>query len=400
MALFRFKVSDRQGRVSEQTVESESRKEASKRLQHRGLVLLEFLGEGDSASVVKKHFWERERFNADMFTERLVPLLDAGIPIEKSLLILADSSENPQEARILNDLRRGLHEGRKLSKLIRDRGRLFPPMYSNIVEAGEESGALPKVMAQLQQFMTDMREFRSFLITSSVYPAVVSVVCVIALAVILGWIVPQFKPMFENSTREPNFWMSSLLQVSDFVQSYWWTLPLALVVLIVLWLIPSVQQKMKNHWDRLVLKLPLFRKVAIWGNLSRFLRTLGVLIESGVHLLDSVSIASRVIQNHTIRDSLNFISNDLRRGEKLSVSLAKSPLVPNMVIRMVSVGEETGQPAEMMGRVAHRYEVELRALLKQVISLFEPLMIVMLALIVGSIMLILFMSLMSMQNLG
>lgn len=398
MPLYRFKVSDRAGKISEMIIEGESQKDATKRLRYRNVVILEFLGEGDSMETGRRNFWEGRGFDSVEFTERLVPLLDAGITLERSLQILAESSEKENEKRLLGDLRRGLHEGRKLSKLIRDRGRIFPPLYSSIVEAGEESGALPQVMGELRRFLTSTREMKNFLISSAIYPVIVLFVSVLTVIFLLGYIIPKFADVFKNSGKDIPALTQALLNVSEFVAGYWWLIIILIVGAIAGGIVASRNPVMKERWDNFLLKMPLIGKIVKLSNLSRLLRTMGVLINSGVHLLDSVAISSKVIQNETLKSSISFVSNDLRRGEKLSVSLSKSEYIPPMVIRMLGVGEETGDPAGMMERIAVRYEEDVRKMLKTLISLFEPAMILTLAVVVGGIMVVLFMSIMSMQG--
>ncbi|MBR4221887.1 MAG: type II secretion system F family protein, partial [Victivallales bacterium] len=152
MPLFRYKVSDADGTVSEQQFEGDSQQDAARRIQRRGLIPLEYLGdaqgEGASGRLMQK------KFNVVEFTDRLVPLLEANIPLERSLGIIADDQDNKTMSTVATELRRGLHEGRKLSDLIRERGTLFPQIYAGVVEAGEEAGALPQVMGELRRFLT------------------------------------------------------------------------------------------------------------------------------------------------------------------------------------------------------------------------------------------------------
>ncbi len=398
MPLYRFKISDTSGKVSETIVEAENQKEAVKRLRARKAVVLDFLGDARDLGERNKHVFKRHRFDPVDFTDRLVPLLEAGITLEKSLQILSDATENPDEKNLINDLRRGLHEGRPFSKLIRDRGKLFPRIYSSIVEAGEESGALAEVMAELRRFMISSKEMKSFLISSSIYPVVVLVVSVCVVLFMMGVIVPKFASVFQSSGKTIPPATQFLISSSELVGSYWW---LSLVAAGgVLFFIRALQTggPIKTAWDRRILKVPLIGRVVHYSNLSRMLRTMSVLMKSGVHLLDTVTISSKVIDNSTLRNSISFLTTDLRKGEKLSVALSKSEYIPPMVTRMLAVGEETGQPGTMMGRIAERFEEEVKKRLKKVIALFEPLMILFLAFVVGAILVIMFMSIMDMQS--
>lgn len=149
MPLFRFKAADRSGAIIETVIEGESQADAVRRLKTRSLTPIDFLGEGDGASS-KKSVFGRSSFSAVEFTDRLVPLLEAGIPLEKSLSIIEDTMEKEADAKFIRDMRQGLHEGRKFSDLVRDRGNMFPRVFGNVVEVGEEAGALPLVLKQMQ----------------------------------------------------------------------------------------------------------------------------------------------------------------------------------------------------------------------------------------------------------
>ena len=190
MPLYKFKVSDQSGKVSELLIEGDSQADATRRIQGRKLMPLAFLGEGAGAAASGAFF--RAKLDVVDFTDRLVPLLEANIPIERALAILGDDQSNPAATRVIRDLRRGLHEGRKLSDLIRDQGSVFPSVYGGVVAAGEEAGALPQVMGQLRNFLTSSAELKSFIISSSIYPGFIAISGIAMLGFVLGVIVPKF----------------------------------------------------------------------------------------------------------------------------------------------------------------------------------------------------------------
>lgn len=395
MPLFKYKVSDESGKVSDLLVDGDSQTDAARRIQRRGLVPLEFLGEGNNATP--RAGWFRPGLNVVDFTDRLVPLLEANIPLERALGILGEGHDNPQTTEIINELRRGLHAGRKLSDLIRERGRMFPQLYAGIVEAGEEAGALPQVMGELRKFMTEAQELRSFIISSSVYPAFIAGSALCMLAFILGVIIPRFASAIAGAGIDSAA-TDFLLGLSHFLRSYWWIFPLLAAA--VAWLILQVQREegpIRRAYDIWILKVPLAGKMVLYANLARLARTMAILMRSGVHLLNTVSIANRVVQNSEIRRSLQELSAELRQGQRLSAALGKSRHIPAMMLRMIAVGEETGAVENMLERTADRYEIDLRRLIKSLLSLFEPLVIIALGLAVGLIVLLMFMAIMDMQ---
>ncbi|MBO4620523.1 MAG: type II secretion system F family protein [Victivallales bacterium] len=395
MPLFKFKVSDSAGKVSELLIDGDSQADATRRIQRRGLLPLAFLGEGAAATSARGR---HSRVDVVDFTDRLVPLLEANIPLERALAILGDGNENPAMSRMIGELRRGLHEGRKLSDLIRDQGSVFPSVYAGVVEAGEEAGALAQVMGQLRNFMTSAAELKSFLISNSIYPAFIAITGLVMLGCLLGIIVPKFATSLAGAGVKSQA-TEFLMAMSNGVRNYWWV-SIVLVVL-VCWLINQIRKPdgaIRRSWDALLMKLPLFQKLVLYSNLARFSRTMAILMRSGVHLLNTVSIANRVIQNWVIRRSLDEVSGELRQGQKISSALAKSKYIPSLMLKMVAVGEETGNVEEMLDRVADRYETDLRKNVKRLLSLFEPVVIILLGLGIFVIVLLMFTAIMDMQH--
>ena len=399
MALFQYKISDAAGKVSTTLVEADSQADATRRLQGRGLTPLECQGEG-AAATGSSGGLRRRGIDVEEFTDRLVPLLEASVPLERALSIVGEGLDDAYSAEVAADLRRGLHEGRKLSALIRDRGAMFPSLYSNVVEAGEEAGALPQVMGQLRRFLNDARELRSFVISAAIYPLFVIMAGTAMLCVVIGVIVPRFANIVAESDRAPTLSMELLLKLSALGRGFWWVIPLALVALA--WLAREMRRegtRLRSWYDEAILSVPLAGKMVLYANLARMCRTMSILMKSGVHLLDTVGIANRVIENESLRRSVSGVAGELRRGQKLSSALGQSPRIPSFLLRMLAVGEETGDVETMLGRVADRYEEDLRRSVKRLLALFEPVVIILLGLVVGSIVLLMFLAMMDLQNI-
>ena len=393
MPLFKFKVSDADGKISELLIEGDNQTDAARRIQRRGLMPLDFLGQGATASSEKA-----AKFSVVEFTDRLVPLLEANISLDRALGILGDDRENAAIGGLATELRRGLHEGRKLSDLIKERGRMFPPLYSGIVEAGEEAGALAQVMAQLRTFLMEADELRSFLISASIYPAFIATAGVLMLAFILGVIIPKFARSMAGAGIQSTA-TTILLGLSGALQSYWWVILVVIALLVFLILqLRNPGSPIRTTYDNWILKTPLAGRLVMYSNISRLARTMAILMRSGVHLLDTVSIASRVVQNSTIRESIAGLSGDLRQGQKLSAALAQSKYIPPLMLKMIAVGEETGSVDTMLDRVADRYESDMRKSVKRLLSFFEPAVIVVLGLCVGFIVVLMFLAIMDMQS--
>ena len=396
MALYKYKVSDAAGKISELLIEGDSQADAARRIQRRGLMPLDFLGEGSKTQ--QGGGWFAPKLNVAEFTERLVPLLQANITLERALGIVGDDNDNPVLAETVGDLRRGLHEGKKFSQLIRDRGRTFPQLYSGVVEAGEEAGALPQVMVELRRFLSESQELRSFIISSSVYPLFIAFTGVVMMVVVLGVIVPRFATALAGAGVE-SMATTILLGVSSFFRNYWW---LSLVLLaLVIYVVTQLRKEgsaLRIRYDHWILRVPLAGRLVLYANIARLCRTMAILMRSGVHLLNTVVIANRVVQNQAISQSIVGLSGELRQGQRLSAALSKSEYIPSLMLKMIAVGEETGSVETMLERVADRYEEDMKRLVKRLLSLFEPAIIICLGLGVGAVVLLMFMAMMDMQG--
>ncbi|NLF92972.1 MAG: type II secretion system F family protein [Oligosphaeraceae bacterium] len=396
MPLFKYKVIDNSGKSSELLIEGDSQADAARRIQRRGLMPLQFLGEGSESSRHVSLFGAK--LDVVEFTDRLVPLLEASIPLERALTIIGESNDNQALSDTAAELRRGLHEGRKLSDLIRERGRAFPQLYAGVVQAGEEAGALPQVMAELRRFLMESQELKAFIVSASVYPAFIALSGILMLFFVLGVIVPKFAVALSGAGIESTA-TALLLSVSAFVQGYWWLLPLLLAGAVALLLqLRQENGPVRKMYDQWILRCPILDKLVLYSNLSRLCRTMAILMRSGVHLLNTVSIANRVVQNTAIKNSLLELSGELRQGQRMSSALGNSKYIPTLMLRMIAVGEETGAVETMLERVADRYETDLRRQVKRLLSLFEPLVIILLGLGVGLIVLLMFMAIMDMQG--
>ena len=391
MPLFRFKAADRSGAVIETVIEGESQNDAVRRLRMRSLTPIDFLGEGEGEST-SKGFFQGSKFNVVEFTERLVPLLEAGIPLERSLAIIEETMEKPRDASFIRDMRQGLHEGRKFSQLIRDRGNMFPRLYANIVEVGEEAGALPQVLKQLQSYLNERKEMRSYVVGASIYPCAIAFVSFGVVMFLLGYIVPKFGKILAKSKKEPAAVTQFLLDLSWFISNYWYIVVLFMALIIFIPIYFSRNETYREYWDNFLLKIPFVGKIVVTSNVASLVKTLSVMLKSGVHLLQAVQISARVIPNSVVRNSISSVASRLRQGEKLSHALAQSEYLPKLVIKMLAVGEETGNVEDMMERVGTRYEVDLRNKIKALLNLFEPAVIVCLGGIIAFIVVTMFLA--------
>lgn len=400
MPQFKYKASDKGGKVQEVVIEGDTKQDALSRLRHKGFTPIKFIGNINlSEDGQHGHFWQRKALDPCDFTNRLVPLLNAQIPLERALGIIEEGMEHEPGKVMLKDIRRGLHEGKKFSSLIRDRGHCFPGVYANMVEAGEESGALAGVMRELQKFLNESRELKEFLITSSIYPAIILSVTLVVIILLFTVFIPRFAKIFMDMGKQLPLPTQMMLDISNFVTGFWW-----LWIILIFLFTMGVRMirrggKSRAWWDKVVLKVPVFGKLLQLIEIARFVRTLAVLIQNHVHLLETVRIAERVIQNSFIVNTLTGVSSELKGGAKLSNALSKSDYIPITVVRMLNIGEETGSMGEMLEKVAEQYEVNIKTQVKRLLAMFEPVVILLLALVVLSVVLSMFLAILEMNQI-
>ena len=398
MAQFKYKIAESDGSMQEIIVEAATQDDALNKLWLRKVMVIRFLGEVDYASGNGFLGIGGKKFDVCEFTGRLVPLLNAHIPLEKGLHMLLDGSSG-REAEVINRLRVGLREGQKFSEIVRMQGKLFPPLYSNLLEAGEETGSLPGVMKELQSFLNAKKDLRDFLITSSIYPLLVLGVTFVVMILMFVVFIPYFSRMLLDMGRPLPLPMRMLQMVSDFFTTLWWFWPI-LAGGIVLFVIRVKTHPATRVWlDKQILKIPVVNKLVIDAEISRFFRTLAILIQNHVHLLTTVRIAENVLANRVIQDSFKHVSLDLRSGLMLSATLKKSDLIPPIALQMIQVGEDSGDIGPMLNEVATMQEQRLRTKIKRLLSLFEPAVIVFLAITILIVVLAIFLAIMEMNEI-
>ena len=401
MPLYKYKaVSSKGGNAVDMLIEGDSQEDSLVKLRAKGFTPIRFLGQADAEpSSFLNIFSKKKKFDCCAFTNRLVPLLHAQIQLERALAIMGDTTEDEYSGEVARDIRRGLHEGKKFSALIRDRSTLFPPIYANMVEAGEESGALIMVMDELNKFLNERKELRNFLITSSIYPAIILIVTGGLVLLLFTVFIPKFALIFKDMGKKLPLPTHIMLEISNLFTG-WWILAWVGLIVFILVLIKKINDggRAKELWDENVLKIPIFGKLMQTIEVTRFVRTLSVLLQNYVPLLNSVEIAEKVIQNKTIKETLTGVTSELRAGTKLSVALSKSEFIPKTATQMMNIGEETGNVGEMLNETAIYYEGEIKNSIKKLLALFEPVVILLIAMVVLAVVLSIFMAIIAMQK--
>lgn len=399
MAFYLYQVIQN-GRKTETVIEAASETDAARILNQRNAVVVKFLGESTSGTTRNKRNFslsKRGKFNIYDFTERLAPLLEAGIPLEQTLEIIAEGMKGNPGSTVVQELRRGLHEGKSFSSLLRAREALFPPLFASLIETGEETGCLTEVAKELQRFMKDSKEFREYVITSSIYPAIIVLVTLTMIVLLFTFFIPRFAKLFKDTGKDLPFLTQIMLDAGNFMQAVWWIWPILIIAAILLWKKSRRSGALKEWKDKMLLRLPFIGRIVEGVQISRFIRTLSIMVRNDVGIIKAVNISSRILQNGTIADSFSSVTAELRAGHKLSVALGKSPYMPDGASSMLRISEESGNVAQMLTRIAESSEAKVKTNLKRLLTAMEPAIILILAGFIAIIVLAVFQAIMKMN---
>ncbi len=333
-----------------------------------------------------------------IFTRQLATLIDSGLPLLRGLTVLGKQEPNPALQRIINGLADSVQTGSTFSESLAQHPKVFNKLYVNMVKAGELGGVLELVLNRLAEYQEKAQKLKNKIVSAMIYPVIVMCIAVGITAFLLLFIVPKFKKIFEDmlppGTELPLITRvvtgASQWLIGDF---HWLYILIGIFLAVMGYKSLVATQKGRFAVDRLKLNLPLFGDIQRKSAISRFSRTLGTLVTSGVPILQALNITRDTAGNMVVSDAITKVHDAVREGESMVAPLEASKVFPPMVISMVDVGEETGQLPEMLLKIADVYDDEVDNSVAALTSLLEPIMIVFLALIVGTIVLALFLPL-------
>jgi general secretion pathway protein F len=334
------------------------------------------------------------------FTQQLSTLVEAGIPLDRALQVLVDLSVSARLRQIVQDVAQSVRTGSTLADaLSRHHPRPFSRLYINTVRAGEKGGVLEASLRRLAEHLEATRELREALVSAIVYPAFVFTVGIAAVVFLMTFVLPRFAVIFSDLGQRLPLPTQIMLGISHALVSYWWVLGLLILALVLAWNLITRSEAGRLAVDRWMLGLPVFGAVLRKLEVGRFARTLGTLLQSGVPLLAALGVAREVAQNRVVAVALTAVQEGAKRGDGLARPMSETGAFPALAIHMVRVGEETGRLEEMLTRVAAAYEAEIRGALRRLISLLEPVIILLVGIVVLGIVLSILMAILSINEL-
>jgi len=389
MPFFQYKAVSPEGRVVEGTMEAADRKVALARLEEQGQLPIKVFSP-DDVGIFGSELqlpWKRKRVPRNqllLFTQELTALLRAGLPLDRSLTILGDLTENPYLKEIINELLREIKGGHSLSEGLALYPQVFPKLYVNLVRAGEISGTLDTVLERVAEYLDGSEELKNYFISSLIYPAILALVGSGSIVIMVTFVIPKFADIFENAGAPIPLPMQIMLGMSHILTGYWWAILLAVGGGFYLFRKNLATEEGRWNWDRRLLNIPLLGGMVQRLEVSRFSRTLGTLLQSAVPLIQSINIVRDVVSNTVISKSMDKVVSGVKKGEGLARPVKETGVFPSFAVHLLEVGEETGQLDQMLLQVADTYDRELRTAVKRLIALFEPAMILFMGIVIGT----------------
>jgi general secretion pathway protein F len=413
MPVYAYKGLDSKGKAVTGNKEADGAKGLRAVLRRDGIFLTEFreqdvaklagIGGGGGISLrrdvdLKTLFGWVSKQDVAVFTRQVATLLKAGIPLTETLAALTEQTENSRLRTIVGHLRQQVNEGSSYADALGQHPKVFPDLYVNMVRAGETAGNLDQVCFRLADFEEAALRLRSKVTSALIYPAVMLVVGTIIMGILMILVVPKITAIFQDMGKSLPWNTELLIWTSRFI-ARWWPLLLALAIALgILFRAWKRTPKGRHLYDRIVLKLwvigPLQRIVGV----SRFARTLGTMLASGVPLLKALDIVKYILDNMVLQKVVEEAHDAIREGETIAAPLKRSKQFPPLVTHMIAVGERSGQLESMLENVAEAYDRDVEAKLQRLTALFEPAMILLMGGVVAFVVFSILMPIMDMNQ--
>ncbi len=325
-----------------------------------------------------------------VFTRQLATMIDAGLAMVQSLQALAEQTPNKAMRDVIRDVCARVEAGDSFSEALHKHPKVFNRLYVSMVGAGEKGGLLAEILARLAVYLENTARLRKKVKSAMMYPTVVTIVAILITIFLLVKVVPVFGTIFTSFNAKLPGPTLFLIGLSTFVKKYILLIVLAGGGAVYGWLYFIKTPAGRFFWDSRRIKLPIFGVIAHKICLARFTRTLASLIRSGVPILEVLNIVSQTVGNVVMEKAVKVASEDIERGESISVALAKHPVFPSMIIRMITAGEQTGKIDDMLERISDFLDEEIETTLSGLTSLIEPILIVFLGVVVGGMVICMF----------
>jgi type IV pilus assembly protein PilC len=404
MPTYKYEAMDTQGGEVKDSIEATNEEEAQQKIRQMGYFVTKITEQASKKGKGKKAGGKRKKGQVFTiggvsskalctFTRQFSTLQDAGLPVLRSLRILEGQMKPGVLKNALIDVVDDVESGSTLSEAFAKHPRCFDRLYVNMVKAGEAGGALEVILKRLADFKEKAQSLKRKITGAMVYPVVVILVAVSILTFIMLYIIPKFEKIFKDFNMQLPEMTLALMAVSKWFSLYWYTLPLFPLAFWLLIKLIRLSKTGNYAVDRVYLFIPIIGGLIEKTTVAQTTRTLGTLVASGVPILEALSIVRQTCTNAVFERMYQRVYESIREGDTIAQPLKESKMVDDMVINMIDVGEETGDLDSMLYKIADVYDEEVDVMVESLISLLEPLMIVFLGFVIGSIVIALFLPL-------
>jgi general secretion pathway protein F len=404
MPVFSYKAINNQGQIEEGVKNSIDQKTLLAELQDQGFIPIN-IEEGSNKTFLgfKLAASETRLSNKEiaLLTGELATLLDSGLPLDRSMQVLIELTEdNEKLSKLISQVLEKIKGGVSLADALESQSGVFSRFYLNMIRAGELGGNLGDVLSRLAEYLQRSQELKDTVATALIYPAVLLVMSLASLFVMLTFVVPQFTEMFESSGQALPIPTQIVVALADGLQAYWWLILLSVISLSSYMKSQLADPVRRKVWDARFLAMPLFGNIILNMETANLTRTLGTLLGNGVSILKALGIVRETAGNTVIADILDQAEQRLKQGERMSDALTESACFPKLAVQMIKMGEETGRLEEMLLRVATIYDKQLRTAIERMLALLEPALIITLGLMIAGIIVSILLAILSVNDLA
>ncbi len=399
MARFNYVAVDKQGKREKGMMEAVDEQDLKKKLRLQGLVLVSFTMAGKSSKATGFKFQSSvNSYDLTLITRQMATMLESGIALLRVIGIIEKQAEKPKLKEMFGQIKNDVSQGQTLSSALAKNPKYFDKLYVSMVKAGEASGSLDVVLVRLAKSKEDSEELKGRVKGAMIYPVIVVAVSFIIVYGLMSFVVPRFVEMFAGAGMEMPALTQVVINISAVMAKFWHVILVAVVGGIFLLIKTIKTPKGKEKFDKFILKIPmigtLLRKVSV----ARFTRTMATLLSSGVPILLAFDIASETSGNTVISKAVVLARNSIKEGNTIAKPLEQSGEFPVMVTQMIEVGEESGTITEMLNKISDFMETDIKQGIQALVSAMEPLAIVIMAVVVGTIVIALFLPLFSISD--
>lgn len=380
---FTYQAFDAQGKMLNGQLSADTESEAVRILKSKNLTPVKLHETKEAAgNIGRKRISQTDVLD---FTNGLCTLVEARVPIDRSLRLLQGITESSAMRELVVSLLREVKEGRSLAEAMEVHPKVFSKMYINIVRAGEEGGILDTMLPDLAEFLETSAKTRQAIISAMIYPIVLLVTGVLSVVLLLVFVVPQFAAMFEDAGSEIPASAAFLLSLSSGVQSYGYLIIVFIALLVLFWKRLDKEPASKLKKDGFLLSLPMMGTLILYKECAVLARTLGALLGAGIPLIRALRVAREVVGNTVLAKHLVQVEEDVRGGAGLGASLEKTNLFPTLLHQLIAVGEESGRTSNILIKTAATFDTTVRNQISSLVAVLQPALIIILAIAVGGI---------------